>query len=73
MGPFDKFLEEEGIIAQYTMPRISQQNGMAKRRNHILMDMVRVWLVILIFLYLLEWSIKDYIAYLKQDSIKGCI
>jgi transposase InsO family protein len=41
IGPFAKFLEEEGIVAQYTMPGIPQQNGVAERRNRTLMDMVR--------------------------------
>ncbi|KAM1665078.1 hypothetical protein ACFXTN_040504 [Malus domestica] len=40
-GPFAKFLEEEGIIAQYTMPGTPQQNGVAERRNRTLMDMVK--------------------------------
>ena len=41
VGPFAKFLEEEGIVAQYTMPGTPQQNGVAERRNRTLMDMVR--------------------------------
>jgi hypothetical protein len=41
IGPFAKFLEEEGIVAQYTMPSTPQQNGVAERRNCTLMDMVR--------------------------------
>ena len=40
-GPFAKFLEENGIVAQYTMPGEPQQNGVAERRNRTLMDMVR--------------------------------
>ena len=40
-GPLAKFLEEEGIIAQYTMPGTPQQNGVAERRNCTLMGMVR--------------------------------
>ena len=40
-GPFAKFLQEEGIIAQYTMPGTPQQNGVSERRNRTLMDMVR--------------------------------
>ena len=40
-GPFAKFLENEGIVAQYTMPETPQQNGVAERRNRTLMDMVR--------------------------------
>jgi len=41
IGPFAQFLEEEGIVAQYTMPDTPQQNGVAERRNHTFMDMVR--------------------------------
>jgi hypothetical protein len=40
-SPFAKFLEKHGICAQYTMPSTPQQNGVAERRNRILMDMVR--------------------------------
>ena len=40
-GPFSRFLQEHGIIAQYTMPGSPDQNGVAKRRNLTLMDMVR--------------------------------
>ena len=36
-----KFLQENGIVAQYTMPSSSDQNGVAERRNRTLMDMVR--------------------------------
>jgi transposase InsO family protein len=39
--PFAKLLEKHGIYAQYTMPGTPQQNGVAKRRNRTLMDMVR--------------------------------
>ena len=40
-GLFAKLLEKHGICAQYTMPETPQQNGVAKRRNRTLMDMVR--------------------------------
>ena len=40
-GPFAKFLEKRGICAQYTMSGTPQQNGVSKRRNRTLMDMVR--------------------------------
>ena len=40
-GPFAKFLEENGIVAQYTTPGTPQQNGVAERRNRTLMGMVR--------------------------------
>ena len=40
-SPISKFLESHGICAQYTMPGTPQQNGVAKRCNRTLMDMVR--------------------------------
>ena len=40
-GPFAKFLQENGIKAQYSAPGEPQQNGVAERRNRTLMDMVR--------------------------------
>ena len=40
-GPFAKFLQEHGIVAQYTMPNSPDQNGVAERRNRNLLDMVR--------------------------------
>ena len=36
IGHFAKFLEEEDIVAQYTIPDTPQQNGVAERRNHTL-------------------------------------
>ncbi|KAF7835789.1 Retrovirus-related Pol polyprotein from transposon TNT 1-94 [Senna tora] len=40
-GPFDLFLKEHGIDAQFTMLGTPQQNGVAERCNRTLMDMVR--------------------------------
>ena len=40
-GPFAKFLEECGIVPQYTMPGMPRMNGVAERRNKTLKDMVR--------------------------------
>ena len=40
-GPFAKFLEECGIVPQYTMPGSPSMNGVAERRNRTLKDMVR--------------------------------
>jgi hypothetical protein len=39
--PFARFLQENGIVAQYSMSGEPQQNRVAERRNHTLMDMVR--------------------------------
>ncbi|BFG20843.1 hypothetical protein CerSpe_071170 [Prunus speciosa] len=40
-GPFARYLQDNGIVAQYTTPRTPQQNGVAERRNRTLKDMVR--------------------------------
>ena len=40
-GPFAKFLEECGIVPQYTMPGSPSMNGVAEKRNRTLKDMVR--------------------------------
>ncbi|RVW64595.1 Retrovirus-related Pol polyprotein from transposon TNT 1-94 [Vitis vinifera] len=40
--PFAKFLQEHGIVAQYTMPGSPDQNGVAERKNRTLLDMVRI-------------------------------
>jgi hypothetical protein len=40
-GPFARFLQENGIVAQYSMPDEPQQNRVAERRNRTLIDMVR--------------------------------
>jgi hypothetical protein len=36
-----RFLQENGVVAQYSMLGEPQQNGVTERRNHALMDMVR--------------------------------
>ena len=40
-GPFEKFLQENGKVAQYSTLGEPQQNGVAERRNRTLIDMVR--------------------------------
>ena len=40
-GPFAKYLEDSGIVAQFTMSGSPEQNGIAERRNRTLMEMVR--------------------------------
>jgi transposase InsO family protein len=40
-GPFARFLQENGIVAQYSMSDDPQQNGVPERCNRTLMDMVR--------------------------------
>ena len=41
LGPFARFLQEHGIVAQYTMLGSLEQNGVAERRNRTIIDMVR--------------------------------
>jgi transposase InsO family protein len=41
LGPFAKFLEDNGIVSQYTMSGSPAMNGVAERRNRTLMEMVR--------------------------------
>ncbi|TQD95507.1 hypothetical protein C1H46_018863 [Malus baccata] len=40
-GPFTSFLEQQGIMAQYTTPGTPQQNGVTERRNGTLIGMVK--------------------------------
>ncbi|GAB2297497.1 hypothetical protein Dimus_038475 [Dionaea muscipula] len=40
-GPFALYLQECGIVAQYTTPHTPQQNGVSERRNRTLINMVR--------------------------------
>ena len=40
-GPFAKYIEDSGIVAQFTMTGSPEQNGVAERRNRTLMEMVR--------------------------------
>jgi hypothetical protein len=39
-GPFAKYLEENGVKAQYSMSSKPQQNGVAEQHNRTLTDMV---------------------------------
>ena len=39
--PFARYLEVCGIVPQYTMPGSLSMNGVSKRRNHTLKDMVK--------------------------------
>ena len=43
--PFEKYLQECGIDAQYTMSGTPQQNGIAERRNRTLLGMVICMLI----------------------------
>ena len=41
LGPFPKFLQEHGIVAQHTMPGSLDHNGVVERRSRTLLDIVR--------------------------------
>ena len=72
-GPFAKFLEENGIVAQYTMPGSPDQNGVAERRNRTLLDMVRS-MISSSKLPKSLWidALKTAVYILKQSSDQGC-
>jgi hypothetical protein len=40
-GPFARFLQENGIVTQYSMSGDPQQGGVAEKHNRTLMDMIR--------------------------------
>jgi hypothetical protein len=40
-GPFARFIQENGIVAQYSMPDEPQQNRVTERRNRTLMNIIR--------------------------------
>ncbi|TQE08812.1 hypothetical protein C1H46_005583 [Malus baccata] len=40
-GPFAIYLQQQGIVVQYTTPGTPQQNGVSERRNRTLIGMVR--------------------------------
>ena len=40
-GPFARYLQDNGIVAQYTMLGSPEQNGVVERRNRTLMEMKR--------------------------------
>ena len=40
-GPFARYLQDNGIFAQYTMPGSPEQNGVVERRNCTVMEMKR--------------------------------
>lgn len=44
LSPFAKFLERRGICAQYTMLDAPEQNDIAERLNHTLMNIIRIML-----------------------------
>nr|KYP54241.1 Retrovirus-related Pol polyprotein from transposon TNT 1-94 [Cajanus cajan] len=39
---FQSFLQNQGIISQCSCPSTLQQNGVAERKNHHLLDVVRI-------------------------------
>ncbi|KAG9449432.1 hypothetical protein H6P81_009397 [Aristolochia fimbriata] len=42
-GPFARFLQDNGIVPQYTMPGSPDQNGVAERRIQTLLDMIKLF------------------------------
>nr|KYP35839.1 Retrovirus-related Pol polyprotein from transposon TNT 1-94 [Cajanus cajan] len=75
--PFAKILQKRGICAQCTMSSTPQQNGVSKRRNRTLMDIVRSMLSnSTLPIYLLMYALKiamyllnGYMFYCPNNSI----
>ena len=42
LGEFRDYLSEQGITSQLSTPSVPQHNGVAKKRNRTLMDMLRL-------------------------------
>lgn len=40
--PFTNYLQDFGVLIQYTVPRTPEQNGMVKRRNKTLIDSMMI-------------------------------
>ena len=40
-GPFARYLQDNDIVAQYTMPSSPEQNGASERHNRTRMEMKR--------------------------------
>jgi transposase InsO family protein len=71
-GPFARFLQENGIVAQYSTPSEPQQNGIVERRNRTLMDMVRSMLSYFsLTLGLWMEALKTAIHILNRDPSKS--
>ncbi|RVW50384.1 Retrovirus-related Pol polyprotein from transposon TNT 1-94 [Vitis vinifera] len=70
-SPFAKFLEKRGIHAHYTMPSTPQQNDVAERRNHTLMEMVRSMMSYsLVPISLWGEALKTTIFYCPNHSVR---
>ncbi|RVW26317.1 Retrovirus-related Pol polyprotein from transposon TNT 1-94 [Vitis vinifera] len=71
--PFSKFLQEHGIVAQYTMPGSPYQNCVAERRNRTLLDMVRSMLSnSKLPRFLWTEALKTTVYILNRVPTKGC-
>ena len=46
LSAFTLFLREHGIIANYSMPKTPEQNGVVEQLNRTLIDMVRSMMLI---------------------------
>ena len=61
-GDFDKYLLDNEILSQYLALGMPQQNGVAKRRNRILLDMVRSMMSYSdISKFLWEYALRKYL------------
>ncbi|KAL6335669.1 hypothetical protein AAG906_032854 [Vitis piasezkii] len=53
-GPFARYLQDNGIVGQYTMPGSPEQNDVVERHNHTLMEMKMSMMTIKTATYILN-------------------
>lgn len=70
--PFVRFLQDHGIVAQYTMSGTPYQNGVSERGNCTLMDMVRSMRSNLKLPQFLWTEARKTAVYVKLSSNQGC-
>ena len=66
LGPFSKFLQENRMVAQYTMPGSPYQNGVAEKKTQTFLDMARS------MFSNSNLPIKYNSVHIKSSSNQGC-
>ena len=73
LGDFKDYLTQNGIVSQLTPPGTPQQNGVAERRNRILLEMVRSMMSYSTLpVSFWGYALKNCNAYFEFSSIKIC-
>jgi hypothetical protein len=73
-APFARFLQENGIVAQYSMSNDPQQNRVVERLNRALMDMVRSMLSYsMLPISLWMGALKPLFTFLIEYRVSQCL